>query len=171
MIFSLIVAADLNNGIGKNGKIPWRIKTDMDFFKKTTVGNGKNAVIMGRTTWESLPDGHRPLKNRLNIILTTNKTYAAASAKIALSFEQALKIAEQNHAEEIFIIGGSKVYAETIEHKNCSGIWLTRVFKTFDCDAFFPKINEKRFKKTWESEIQEENDLKFQFEKWKKLQT
>ena len=55
MNFSLIVAADLNNGIGKNGKIPWRISADMDFFKKTTMGNGKNAVIMGRTTGNHCP--------------------------------------------------------------------------------------------------------------------
>lgn len=166
MNFSLIAAADLNNGIGKNGKIPWKISADMEFFKKTTVGNGKNAVIMGRTTWESLPEKHRPLKNRLNIILTTKKTYAVSGAQIAASLEEALKIAEQNNSEEIFIIGGAKVYAEAVEHKNCSEIWLTRVSKAFDCDTFFTKIDEKRFKKTWESEIQKENDLQFIFEKY-----
>ncbi|MEK7171352.1 MAG: dihydrofolate reductase [Patescibacteria group bacterium] len=166
MNFSLIVAADLNNGIGKNGKIPWRISADMDFFKKTTMGNGKNAVIMGRTTWESLPEKHRPLKNRLNIILTRDKNYQAAGAKIADSLEESLKIAEQNNSEEIFIIGGAKVYTEAVEHKNCSTIWLTRVSKAFDCDTFFPKIDKNHFKKTWESEIQEENGTKFQFEKY-----
>lgn len=166
MNFSLIAAADLNNGIGKNGKIPWKISADMEFFRKTTVGNGKNAVIMGRTTWESLPEKHRPLKNRLNIILTTKKTYAVSGAQIADSLEKALKIAEQNNCEETFVIGGAKVYAEAIEHKNCSTIWLTRVSKTFDCDTLFPKIDKNRFKKTWESEIQEENGLQFIFEKY-----
>lgn len=169
MNFSLIAAADLNNGIGKNGKIPWKISADMEFFKKTTVGNGRNAVIMGRTTWESLPEKHRPLKNRLNIILTHDKNYQVAGAQIANSLEEALKIAEQNNCEETFVIGGAKVYAEAIEHKNCSTIWLTRASKAFDCDTFFPKIDEKHFKKTWESEIQEENDIKFQFEKYDKI--
>lgn len=169
MNFSLIVAADSKNGIGKNGKIPWKISADMDFFREKTIGNGKNAVIMGRTTWESLPSGRRPLKNRLNIILTTKKTYAVSGAQIADSLDAALKIAEQNNCEETFVIGGAKVYAESIEHKNCSGIWLTRVFKTFNCDAFFPKIDENCFKKTWQSEIQKENGLEFQFEKFERV--
>lgn len=168
MNFYLIAAADLNNGIGKNGKIPWKISADMDFFRKKTIGNDKNAVIMGRTTWESLPKKHRPLKNRLNIILTRDKNYKAQDAQIADSPDKALKIAGQNSCEEIFIIGGAKVYAEAIEHKNCSEIWLTRVFKIFDCDAFFPKIDEIKFKKTWQSEIQKENELRFQFEKFEK---
>ena len=169
MNFSLIVAADLNNGIGKNGEIPWKISADMEFFKKTTVGGGKNAVIMGRTTWESLPEKHRPLKNRLNIILTRNKNYQAPDAKIAASLEEAFKVAEQNNAEEIFIIGGAKVYASAVEYKNCSTIWLTRVSKAFDCDTFFPKIDKNRFRKNWKSEIQEENGIEFQFEKYKLL--
>lgn len=166
MNFSLIAAADLNNGIGKNGKIPWRISADMNFFRKKTIGNGKNAVIMGRTTWESISEKHKPLKNRLNIVLTSHADYSAAGAKIAASLDEALKIAEQNSCQEIFIIGGAKVYAEAIEHENCSTVWLTRVFNTFNCDAFFPEIDKTKFKKTWESEIQKENDIKFQFEKY-----
>lgn len=169
MNFSLIAAADLNNGIGKNGKIPWKISADMDFFRKKTIGNGKNAVIMGRTTWETIPEKHRPLKNRLNIILTRDKNYKAQGALIADSLDEALKIAQENTCEEIFIIGGAKVYAETIEHKNCSGIWLTRVFKTFNCDAFFPKIDKNRFKKTFQSEMQKENGIEFQFEKYERV--
>lgn len=169
MNFSLIAAADLNNGIGKNGKIPWKISADMKFFQEKTVGNGKNAVIMGRTTWESLPEKHRPLKNRLNIILTRDNSYTASGAKIASSLEEALKIAEQNSCEEIFVIGGAKVYNESIEHKNCSGIWLTRVSKTFNCDTFFPKIDENIFKKTFSSEILDEDGVKFQFEKFEHM--
>lgn len=69
MDVNLIVAYDINNlGIGKDGQIPWKNKTDMKWFKDVTIGNGNNAVVMGRKTWESL--GKKPLKDRLNIIVS-----------------------------------------------------------------------------------------------------
>ena len=73
-----ILAYDLNNGISKNGAIPWKSKTDMSFFYNTTKGN---VVIMGRTTFLSLPENCRPLKNRLNIVLTTNPELYANDEK------------------------------------------------------------------------------------------
>ena len=73
-----ILAYDLNNGISKNGAIPWKSKTDLNFFYNTTKGN---VVIMGRTTFLSLPENCRPLKNRLNIVLTTNPELYANEEK------------------------------------------------------------------------------------------
>lgn len=164
MNFSIIVAADLNNGIGKNGKIPWHLPTDLKYFSKITRGSGKNAVIMGRTTWESLPSAHRPLKDRINIVLTRNADLELPiNVEKAQSLDKALEIAEKHTTDEIFVIGGAQVYAETINHPNCEKIYLTRVFKKFDCDAFFSKINESIFKKNSSSGIQKENGISFEF--------
>ena len=70
--FALIVAADLDGGIGKENKLPWRLSADMNFFKNVTIGNGNNAVIMGRKTWDSIPPKFRPLPKRVNIVITRN---------------------------------------------------------------------------------------------------
>ena len=78
MNINLIVAMCKNNGIGLNNKIPWKISEDMHYFSKKTSGNypgdgnKKNAVIMGRNTWESLPKKYKPLPHRFNIVLTKN---------------------------------------------------------------------------------------------------
>ena len=88
MKFDLIVAADQNLGIGLNGDLPWKLKGDLKYFRNLTIQtqdrNKINAVIMGRTTWESIPDKFRPLPNRLNIILSNSlKPNAVIGAEIA----------------------------------------------------------------------------------------
>lgn len=164
MKFSIIAAVDQNGGIGKNGKIPWTLPTDMKFFQKTTIGNEKNAVIMGRTTWESIPGNRRPLKNRLNIVLTHDENYKLPKGILrAETFEKALVLAQKHDCEKIFIIGGAKTYAQALADPRCTEIYVTEVLESFDCDAFFPKIDALRFKKTSESEVHEENNIKFKF--------
>ena len=73
MAFEIIVAHDLNQGIGTDNQLPWHCAEDMAYFKSLTIGNQKNAVIMGRKTWESIPEKFRPLPNRLNIVLSKNR--------------------------------------------------------------------------------------------------
>lgn len=172
MGFSLIAAADSKMGIGKNGKLPWDLKlpTDLAFFHKTTCGRGKNAVIMGRTTWESIPKNRRPLKERLNIVLTHQNSYPLPAEVLrSASLEETLQKAGQKNAEEIFVIGGAKVFAEAICHPNCTTIFLTEVSGDFKCDTFFPKIDPAKFKKVSESATREENGIKFRFVKYQRL--
>lgn len=163
MDFYIIAAADEKMGIGIKNKLPWNLKADLAFFNKQTRGNGKNAVIMGRSTWESLPPVHKPLKRRINIILSRNKDFEAEGAKKASSIDEALEIAKQLNAERVFVIGGAQIYSQAINHPSCAGIYLTEVFGVFECDAFFPQIDKEKWRRARESEILMENNVKFRF--------
>ena len=170
MNFSLVVAADENLGIGLNGDLPWRLKADLKYFKdltSQTIDKTKiNAVIMGRTTWESIPEKFRPLPNRLNIILSkTLSKNSIEGAEIASSIEQALKISELKGVENCFVIGGGKVYQEAIQSSFCSSIYITEVKGTFNCDTFFPKFQPK-FKLKTTTENQMENNIYFRFSEY-----
>ena len=128
--FSIIVALNEKNGIGLNNEIPWKCPEDLRFFKQMTENN---IVVMGRKTWESLP--HRPLKNRINLVLSRNKmehlpenTYHFDSLEKALSYE--------NGNKKIFVIGGSEIYVQASKLK-CDKIYLTRIFNNSECDKYF----------------------------------
>lgn len=139
----LIVAADIKNGIGIKGKLPWKLAKDMAFFKKKTIKtqdtNKLNIVLMGRTTWESIPEDHRPLQARKNVVLTRKKDYVAEGATVVNSIDDA--IAEANERiESIYVIGGAKVYEQFMKRRDLTGIYLTKIEREYKCDAFFPKI-------------------------------
>lgn len=146
----LIVATDLKGGIGLKGKLPWNLPGDMEFFKKTTIKTEntqyRNMVIMGRVTWESIPEKHRPLKARKNVVITRNKDFKADddSVTVAHSIEQALK-AVDDRISDIFIIGGARVFEQFIKKHKIDGVYLTRIKKEYQCDTFFSKI-PKSFK-------------------------
>ena len=111
----MILAMDLDGCIGKDDGLPWRLRADMLRFKRLTVGEGNNAVLMGRTTWESLPEAYRPLNNRLNIVVTRNQEYTVEGVKIASSIEKGLALAEEKESEVCWIIGGANVYEQCRE--------------------------------------------------------
>lgn len=170
MSFSLIVAADDKRGIGKNGKLPWHLPHDLHRFKLVTQGH---TVIMGRKTWESIPEKRRPLPDRLNIVLTHEKQYELSDeVLLAHSLDEALQMTEKKQTsekigEKIFIIGGGKLFQEAIHHPDCRDIWYTHVKGDFGCDTFFPEIS-KSFKKIASSEGFKENDIEFAFEMYRK---
>ena len=141
----IIVAVDEKNGIGKGGKLPWKLKKDMQFFKDTTSetfeSEAKNMVVMGRKTWESIDPKYRPLEGRKNVVLSQNQSYKADGAEVCYSLGGALKKAELDEKiENVFIIGGGKIFELALPIAN--GIYLTRIEKTFDCDTFFPEFAE-----------------------------
>ena len=111
----MILAMDLDGCIGKDDGLPWRLRADMLRFKRLTVGEGNNAVLMGRTTWESLPEAYRPLNNRLNIVVSRNQEYTVEGVNVALSIEKGLALAEENESEICWIIGGANVYEQCRE--------------------------------------------------------
>lgn len=179
--FALIVAADDKGGIGKNGTIPWHLPHDLHRFKLVTQNH---IVIMGRKTWESIPEKHRPLPDRYNIVLTHDGKYKLPKNVDHInSLEEGLKLAHkyiENHSKDknsadenpqknkkIFIIGGGKLFEEAIKHEACHDIWYTQVKGDFNCDTFFPEIPES-FKKIANAEGFKENGIEFSFEIYRK---
>jgi dihydrofolate reductase len=138
---SLIVATDINNGIGMNGKLPWCLKEDMKFFKKVTTGNGKNSIIMGRKTFESFPY-RKALPNRLNIVLSSNPSLSLDDNVIVTNSLTSAINKISSHCESIFIIGGASVFSEALAY--CSKIYWTMIDNEFTCDVFFPKIDMQK---------------------------
>ncbi len=154
MKISIVVAVSKNNCIGKKGKIPWHIKKDLERFKKITLGHH---ILMGRKTFESIG---RPLPGRINLVLTSNKNYKAKGAIAFNNPEKAVEFAKENKEKELMIIGGSKVYEYFLP--KVDKIYLTKVLKKFDGDAFFPKINSKDWKITFrERHLKEEIPFEF----------
>ena len=138
-MLNLIVAHCRNRGIGMHNKLPWKLKSDMERFKKLTVGDGNNAVIMGRKTWESLPEKYRPLPNRTNIILS-NTIKDLDNVVIFGSSSEARKYCLDNKFTETWIIGGSKVYSEFLKTCDLSNIYITEIYQNYNCDAYFPEL-------------------------------
>ena len=150
MMFNLISAySKYNRGIGFRNKLPWpHIREDMNIFNKITsfVKNPKkkNAVIMGRKTWDSLPK--KPLPNRINIILTnsTNNYSQFPNTLTSCSLDNALNVTNsimfKNIIEDVFIIGGQKVYEDAIKHPNCNKVYITEIPGHYEADTFFPKM-------------------------------
>jgi len=138
MVTNLIVAVDFKtNGIGVNGQIPWNIKDDMKWFKNMTTGN---TVIMGRKTYESLG---KPLKNRLNIIISKSWTPDCdlnENVRIASSAEEALQIAENEKFGMIFVIGGASIYKEFLSKNLIDNIYIDYIHNEvkYEYDTFFP---------------------------------
>ena len=168
--FHIIVAHDLDNGIGINNTLPWHLPIDMQYFKKVTTNTTKpkkNAVIMGRNTWESIPEKFRPLPNRKNIVLSRSQNIIN-DADIANSLDQALDLCNIDKTiDQIFVIGGSQVYQDALVHDLCDTLYVTKVYGRFNCDVSFPEYKQL-FKCTYASNIwvnQPANCGFYQFEK------
>ncbi|WP_172250892.1 dihydrofolate reductase [Saccharibacillus deserti] len=128
---TLIWAQDLNGLIGRDNDLPWRLPADMAYFKRETLGK---PVVMGRRTWESF--GSRPLKDRMNIVLTREASYEAQGAVVVHTPEEALGAAV---GAEIMVIGGSQIYELFLPLAD--RLRLTRVHEAFEGDTHFPEVD------------------------------
>ena len=163
-----IVAFDIKKGISKNGILPWNVKEDLQhFYNKTKC----NIVIMGRTTYFSIPETQRPLKNRLNIVLTTQPyLYQDISNSNVIftnddsiyndflaspeKYRNVFPFLQENF--KVFVIGGKQIYENLIP--SCHTIWLTQIKKNYDCDLFLK--NEYNFNnKMMVTEIDNDDEL------------
>jgi dihydrofolate reductase len=167
--FSIIVAFDEARGIGKGGVLAWHLPADLKHFKEITTaqnGVGCNVVIMGRKTWESIPDKFRPLSGRLNLVITSQADYPLPQGVLrAPSLRHALEdVCSKGDRDvgDVFVIGGAQVFSEAIHHPLCQKIYLTQIQGRFDCDVFFPDIPSK-FKKIESSRKIGENEKTFSF--------
>jgi len=170
--FSIIVAFDSLYGIGKNGQLPWNLPSDLKHFKETTsaVSNPakKNAVIMGRKTWASIPSKYRPLPGRVNLVLSQQENVELPPEVLASqSLDDALNKLSSSDIENIFVIGGAQIYAIALEHPLCHRLIVTHVKGEYACDAFFPPIS-KQFFPISASELAEESGVAFQFSEYLK---
>ncbi|HEY0948445.1 MAG TPA: dihydrofolate reductase [Candidatus Paceibacterota bacterium] len=153
---SLIAALGKNRAIGKDNDLIWKLPGDLPRFKALTSGH---PVIMGRKTWESLPEKFRPLPNRTNIVITRDSAYEAPGAILAQSFPEALSRARDvEGADEIFAIGGQQVYECALPF--ASRLYLTLVEDTQEGDAYFPSY-EDQFQKELSRETLEHEGLRY----------
>lgn len=171
--FSIVVAMDDRQGIGKQGDLAWRISADLKYFKEITMRTAdslkRNAVIMGRKTWDSLPAKFKPLPGRLNIVLSQNQALQLSPA--ALSFtdlRDALEVIDsQTDIENVFVIGGGQIYGHALADFNCQTLYITHIKGDFNCDTFFPSIPPV-FKKIKESDVFSEGNIQFSFAQYRK---
>lgn len=138
-LLSLIVARARNGVIGRDNKIPWRLSSDMRRFKATTMGK---PVVMGRKTWDSFPT--KPLPGRPNLVLSRDPGFRAEGAWTFSALPTALAAARAMTQEEICIVGGGALYAETLPVAD--RIYLTEVDAAPEGDAFFPAFDESAFR-------------------------
>lgn len=147
MIFNAIAAMDNNKGIGINNKLPWNFKSDLENFKKLTMGNCNNSIIMGRNTWNSI----RFLKNRHHYILSkTLKINEVKNNYEIKSFENIdllIEYLKTKNYDTNWVIGGSQIYKLFFDNNLIDSIYLTFIDNKFCCDAFFPKIPKYFLKK------------------------
>ena len=133
---NMIVAADKEWGIGKNGDLLDNIPEDMKFFREMTTGK---VVIMGGVTFLSLP-GQKPLKNRTNIILSDDKSVTHPDALCFTDLDEAVEYAKANYkTEDIFFIGGASIYNQCIKYIDTA--YITVIDKVYDADRFIPDFN------------------------------
>ena len=157
MIISLILAMDEQRGIGKDGKLPWRLSSDLKRFRELTMGHH---LIVGRKTFESIG---KPLPGRQTIVVTRNHTFKPDGCLVTNSVQSALALAQERGEPEVFVIGGAEIYAQVLDVAD--RIYLTQVHAEVDADTFFPELKHDRWTET-QSTFQaadERNQYSFSF--------
>tara|TARA_R110000796_G_scaffold15124_2_gene48651 strand:- start:4140 stop:4745 length:606 start_codon:yes stop_codon:yes gene_type:complete len=151
MKWSLIVARSENGIIGKDGGLPWKLSSDLKFFKSQTIGK---TVLMGRKTWESIG---RPLPNRTNVVMTRQEGWQAEGAEVVHNWEEAIDLFKD---EPLVVIGGADIYRQVMEQGLVSELFVNEVECSVDGDSHFEISNPKRWGKEKLSEVvaDEKND-------------
>ena len=155
---NIVVAVYDDWGIGRDGGQPVVVKADRRHFKEVT---GSGTVILGRRTLEDFPGG-RPLKGRRNIILTRDKSFSVDSGEVVHSVSEAIRAAESEDPDSVFVIGGESIYGQMLPY--CHKAFVTRIFENPLSDVFFPDLDalpEWDVKES--SEIFHEDEIAYQF--------
>ena len=161
---NMIVAIDEQNGIGYKGKLLFSPKEDMHHFTQKTTGG---VVIMGSTTYESIPEKFCPLKNRINIVLHKEaKNYPGKNIFVVHSINEAVKKA-QSYGKEIWVMGGASIYKQMLPLVD--ELEITQFFAHKKADTFFPEFR-KNFEliTTSEKMFDEKESVAFQFQTWER---
>uniref|UniRef100_A0A1A9Z854 dihydrofolate reductase n=1 Tax=Glossina pallidipes TaxID=7398 RepID=A0A1A9Z854_GLOPL len=181
--FNLIVAVSKNLGIGLKGGLPWKLKSELKYFSQTTKRvldpTKRNVVIMGRKTYFGIPPSNRPLRDRLNIVLSTTLTKHDLPDEVLLqpNLEAAMKFFENNNVlknsiETVWIIGGAGVFKDAMASERCHRLYITQIQSNFECDVFLPTIPDDFQEVITEPEIpqgmQAENGINFVYKVFEK---
>lgn len=166
MIISLIAAISENYVIGNDGDLPWHLPNDMKYFSKTTRGHH---VLTGRKNFESIPPKYRPLPNRENIVITSNKSYVAEGCHVFNSIQEGIDFAKSSGERELFIIGGGKIYEQTIELAD--KLYITHVHTKLNGDTFFPSYDLTNWKaeKVMEHQADDTHNYAFTIMNYKRI--
>lgn len=133
---NMIAACCRGRGIGLSNRLPWVLEGDMRLFQRLTVGDGRNAVLMGKKTWLSLPQESRPLPKRTNFVLTSG--YECHGARTVRSISEAVSHTEP--FDKTWVIGGGEIYRAFLDHAALEKIYLTHIDADFEFDTQFPQI-------------------------------
>jgi dihydrofolate reductase len=157
----LIACVASNSVIGRSeadgsGSMPWHLPEDLKHFRELTNGH---VVVMGRRTWESLPERFRPLPNRRNMVITRNPDYVANGAEVFGSIAAAHQACP--NAEKFFVIGGGQLYRDAID--DADGLELTEIHQDFDGDTRFPAFSEEVWQQVYRDCQRSASGLEFDF--------
>ncbi|WP_079435640.1 dihydrofolate reductase [Zoogloea sp. LCSB751] len=155
-LLALIAACARGGVIGIENRLPWHLPEDMKFFRETTRGR---PVIMGRKTWESLPNAFRPLPGRLNIVVSRNPDFRATGGQVVASLEAALAAA--GDTEIAFVIGGAELYRQALPL--AGRLLLTEIDRDYAGDAFFPDFDRSVWREASRQSQVAESGLPFAF--------
>lgn len=157
-MISLVVARAANGVIGRDGKLPWRLPSDMRHFRELTTGY---TVLMGRRTFESLPPKYRPLPERRNLVLSSSEL-ELHGAEVFNDLQSALDACEG----ECFVIGGGAVYDETLAVAD--RVYATEIEQKIEGDTFFPQMSPSEWRCAQRGERIVENELAFTFAEYER---
>lgn len=158
----VIAAVDQNWAIGKAGKLLVSIPEDMKLFRGETTGK---VIVMGRKTLESFPNG-KPLKNRVNIVLTTDKNYHPEDVIICHSMEELVIELKKYDSNQIYVIGGGKVYEQLVPY--CDTALITKIEFAYDADTFFPNLEKmQNWEETESSDEKTYYDIEYYFKTYR----
>jgi dihydrofolate reductase len=154
MKISLVVAMSNNQAIGLDGQMPWHLSADLKRFKKITMGY---PILMGRKTFESIG---RPLPGRTNVVVSRNPTYKPEGCVVVDNVEAAIAHACQL-ADEVFVIGGSTLYAATLPIADT--LYITQINQTFDGDTFFPDFDRTQWTEVEREDVAVDPNVSFTY--------
>jgi len=165
---NIIVAYCKNRGIGLNGVLPWSLPRDLSRFRKLTVGNGGNAVIIGHNTWKSLPERCQPLPKRDNIVVTRSSANSVVRSSrenvfVVGDLDAAVSLCEERKYNAVWIIGGASIYRQFLERPEVGKVHVTCIDVEIACDTFFPVLPE-RYKLVSASDTTKECGVEYRFE-------
>jgi dihydrofolate reductase len=167
-VFDIVVAADLDWGIGKTGGLPWpKLRGDLQHFKRVTStasAGQRNAVVMGRKTWESKEVAGKPLPNRLNVVVSHQALALPPGVALAHAIDDAVTV---GGVESIFVVGGAGLLIDAIERADLRYVYLTRIDQRFDCDVRMLDLDARGFvRDAWEGEREaEEFEVHYRIER------
>jgi dihydrofolate reductase len=168
--FDVVVAADLDWGIGKANGLPWpKLSGDLQHFKRVTCAapeGQRNAIVMGRKTWESREVAGKPLPRRLNIVITRQALEVPADAVVARSLDEALAV---GGVAGVFVVGGAAIFSQAFVHPALRWVYLTRIVGRFGCEVRIADLDALGFTKdSWEGEQElDESGVRYRIERLK----